>query len=265
MKKNNTIKRFPFFFLLAFLAFNQIVLATSEEEVVLEEKTTGSYKLLPVEEKLKTESCCTAEEARELLRAVIACTEQPTLTQEEVAEALYLARSTVSDFLKGVNSPKLLTNLEWYYRSQTIPLSSLKWVWENVDLPTETRLEDDFMRAATYSLLPKKLKNKENIKNYLTELLGGDRRRLDLLCNAITVDVETMNTFLSNWRSLDNFRPVYQALRRHYRAKGARPLSEIIEEKMPEEKGTSWSLSSLFGRLNLSSSSKGPYERVKAQ
>jgi hypothetical protein len=218
--------------------------------------------ILAIETKLKDHHSCTLPEAKRLLAFL---TESPQgLTQEEIAEALWVSLTSLSSFLSMSESDGgiVLRNLSWYYENNPqCPLSLLKMAWNSLELPASMKVEEIFMDAKKYILLPKPLKNKTLIKEYLRDLIGGSKENLEIISKAILIDKEQLLTFLAS-EDRDSFRSVYSCLRSYYCGddKDLKPLSKLIAERDRERSN---GLMGFFRSFTLSAPRK--YERIKTE
>jgi|GEM_PF-5620950 len=225
-----------------------------------------------IESKLQQTRHCTQSEAHAFLHALNSDDlGENKLTQDDIAEALRLSQSTVSKFLSKTSADFekktreiVCEKLWWYYSSVPIPLSSLKEKWnKSRRLSTDTNTEDCFLDSKKYVLLPKELKDRDRIKQYLSDLIDDEDENIDVLSRALLISKETISSFVER---RENFKSVYLALRNYYRCDGVRRLSALIaREKIERERLTAAQslehLASKFMGLGVSKT----YTKIKAK
>jgi transcriptional regulator with XRE-family HTH domain len=234
MKKNKIIKKYFSLLSIGFLSY-----------------ACAAETITQIEEELISTKQCSVLKAKEFLKSL-------SLTQDDIAEALRINESTLSEFIKHDKfSERVMGRLEWYYTNVNVPLSKITRpntfdisVFNNME-DEFIKIEKNFMESRNHVLLPKQLKNKDIIKNYLSYLVNtnGNRERdryIDLIAETLPIKKELLCQFLDG----DNikFHSNYIALRNYYRSDKAQKLSEVVEEynKKNEQR---WFFSHMFKDL----------------
>lgn len=183
-----------------------------------------------IENKLKVEHICTEEEAKQLIDYV-----SSTLTQREIAEAIRVSEASLSLFLNNHKvGPKILKQLKWYYENVNVPLSLLSDKINEIEplfvpvIDSVETIENLYMHCKKSVLLPRSLKDKDNIKSYFLSLVGENFENIQIICETLDLSRPLVDDFLKG--KTQNYWPIYLSLRNHYRAETPRKLTEIIEE-----------------------------------
>jgi hypothetical protein len=191
-----------------------------------------------IEEELVKTKCCNATDAKIFLSSL------DDLSQGDIAEALRISESTLSEFLNHEKFKEFVLNrLEWYYTNATPPLSLLKRTWERLNSGEDAYveagnfidyMETSFIESKKYVLLPRKLKDRENIKKYLLDLIEIEDKEtvIKMISDTLPIKIEILRNFLLDGDNA-KYKSIYISLRNYYRSDRAQKLSQLIvkEEK----------------------------------
>jgi len=153
------------------------------------------------------------------------------LTQDEIAEALFTSQSTVQKFLsKKASSDLVVKNLSFYYAHSKKKFSELKKN-DKSDLDFNPIKEDEFIKFSQDFLWPKKLRDPQNIKEFLYELIGNDKTKSSVLAKILGIQPKFIKSFFDE-NDRNSFKPIYTSLRKYYRVENQEKLEASIREEI---------------------------------